>query len=109
MRALGVQCPRPDELIRGAIIGAATITAVVANHDSPWFFGPRGLVLADAQQVEPRPARGALGYFAWRAGGQIATPLPWMRAWPDLGQTKIRQRCADQSTTPELLAIMDGR
>lgn len=82
MARLGVQCPRPDALVRGAIIGAATVTAVVAQHDSPWFFGPRGLLLADQRQVEPIPAQGALGYFEWRQGGQVAEPLPWMVAYP---------------------------
>lgn len=83
MHRLGVYCPRPDQLVRGAIIGAATVTAVVREHESPWFCGPRGLVMTAARQVEPIPAAGALGYFAWSAGGALAEPLPWMTAWPD--------------------------
>ncbi|MBI3445614.1 MAG: hypothetical protein HY055_09700 [Magnetospirillum sp.] len=63
MASLGVECPRPDELVRGAIIGAADITAIVKDHDSPWFFGPRGLLLANQRQCPPIPATGALGYF----------------------------------------------
>ena len=82
MRGLGVECPRPDQLVRGAIIGAVTVTAVVSRHPSPWFFGPRGLLLRDPIEVQPIPARGALGYFAWSPGGAVLEPLPWMTAWP---------------------------
>ncbi len=83
MARIGVACPRPDDLIRGAIVGAVTVTAIVDHHPSPWFTGPRGLVLADARAVEPIPAAGRLGYFEWRAGGMLAPPLPWMRSWPN--------------------------
>lgn len=82
MARLGVECPRPDKLVRGAIIGGATVTAVVRESESPWFFGPRGLVMADAYEVPPIPAVGALGYFEWRQGGALAELLPWMMAWP---------------------------
>lgn len=88
MSRLGVSCPRPDDLVRGAIVGAATVTAIVADCDSPWFFGPRGLMLADARAVDPIPAIGALGYFEWRRSGDLAQPLPWMRAWPGLHQPR---------------------
>lgn len=82
MAGLGVRCPRPDALIRGAIIGAATVTAVVAKcTGSPWFFGPRGLILADAVAFEPIPARGALGYFRWEPAQEINKPKPWMVNW----------------------------
>ena len=30
-----VDCPRPDALIRGAIIGIITVTSVVDDHESP--------------------------------------------------------------------------
>ncbi len=82
MARLGVECPHPRDLVRGGIIGAATVTGVVKAHASPWFFGPRGLVLMDQRQVTPIPALGALGYFQWRQSGALAEPLPWMRAWP---------------------------
>lgn len=91
MAGLGIDCPRPDALVRGAVIGAVTVTAVVGAHDSPWFFGPRGLVLADAVAVEPIPAAGALGYFDWRADGAIAEPLPWMTAWPGAPRARPAQ------------------
>jgi len=51
----------------GAIIGTATIVDVVVRHDSPWFFGPFGIVLADQKPLEkPIPLKGALGFFEWR-------------------------------------------
>lgn len=84
MASIGIVCPRPDHLVRGAIIGAATVTAVVDASDSPWFFGPRGLVLSDVVKVEPIPAFGALGQFRWRDcrhDGHPAAPRPWMRKW----------------------------
>ena len=86
MEKRGVECPRPDALVRGAIIGSVIVTAVVKESNSPWFFGPRGLVLSGATPVEPIPVLGALGYFQWAARGEAESPLPWMRAWP--GKTK---------------------
>lgn len=86
MADIGVTCPRPDELTRGALIGAADVVDIVSEHDSPWFFGPRGLVLANAQAApEPRPCSGQLGYFDIMATepGAVEAPLPWMRAWPN--------------------------
>ncbi len=83
MAYLGVECPRPDELVRGAIIGAVTVEAVVKESPSPWFIqGQRGLVLSAAEAVEPIPAAGALGYFDWQPGGAVEPPLPWMLACP---------------------------
>ena len=83
MARLGVECPRPDVLVRGAVIGAVTIDAVVKASNSPWFVGPRGLLLSGAEAVAPIPAIGALGYFGWQANGVREKPLPWMIAWPD--------------------------
>ena len=77
----GVACPRPDELPRSALIGAVTVTEIVETSDSEWFGGPCGLVLADPEPCEPIPATGALGYFRWEPGGELAPVLPWMRHW----------------------------
>ncbi len=74
----GVACPRPEDLVRGAIIGTVEVTDIVAQSDSDWFGGPRGLVLTDARQIAPIPAPGALGYFDWHPGGALAAPAPWM-------------------------------
>ena len=51
-------------LPRGALIGEADITDCVASHDSPWFAGPFGFVLANPQvYAEPIPCKGRLGFF----------------------------------------------
>lgn len=56
-----------DTVAFGAIIGTARIVDCVSRHDSPWFFGRYGFVLADATALEsPIPLKGALGFFDWR-------------------------------------------
>jgi hypothetical protein len=99
MAGLGVIAPPPLELKRGGIIGAVTVTAIVSEHDSPWFFGPRGLVLADAAPCEFIPAVGQLGYFAWKpASNPEAAPVaPWMAAW---GKPKPPSRTRDHIEDP---------
>ncbi|MFA6019774.1 MAG: hypothetical protein WC722_05880 [Rhodospirillales bacterium] len=82
MASMGVSCPPPAALIRGAIIGGTTVTEIVTSMDSRWFFGPRGLLLANSFAVDPIPAKGELGYFKWKQGGEIDQPSPWMTAWP---------------------------
>ena len=97
MAEIGIACPRPDLLTRGAVIGLATVTDIVADSPSPWWMGPRGLVLTDARPVAPIPATGALGYFQWHPSGQpLPEPLPWMRAW---GTVRIRKSAAMGKTT----------
>lgn len=80
MATLGVKCPAPHLLDRGGIIGSVDVTGVVTAHDSPWFFGPRGLVLCRPEPCVLIPARGALGYFEWKKGYPHELPLPsrWM-------------------------------
>lgn len=58
--------PDPAALQRGGIVGTAAIVNCVENSDSPWFFGPYGLVLTNVQPVEFIPVKGALGLFDWR-------------------------------------------
>ncbi|MDE2104126.1 MAG: hypothetical protein KGL39_43210 [Patescibacteria group bacterium] len=87
MATLGIVCPLPDKLARGAIVGAATVTAIVSEHTSPWFFGPRGLVLADQVAIDPIPAVGALGYFRWWPSSKsLEKPKPWMVTKPPIDQ-----------------------
>ena len=81
MLAIGVGCPRPDMLVRRAIIGVATVDEVVTESDSPWFFGPRGLVLSNVEAINSIPVSGALGYFTWTRSGKLSEPLPWMKKW----------------------------
>lgn len=54
------------EIQRGGIVGTAEIVDLVEQSDSPWFFGPYGLVLENVQPVEFVPVKGALGLFDWR-------------------------------------------
>ena len=55
-----------DEAKRGGIVGTAEIVDLVEQSDSPWFFGPYGLVLENVRPVEFIPVKGALGLFDWR-------------------------------------------
>lgn len=55
--------PAMADLPRGGIVGRAEIVDCVTASDSPWFFGPFGLVL---DKVKPLPfvaCKGALGLF----------------------------------------------
>lgn len=81
----GSICPRPDALVRGAIIGTVEVVEIITESDSPWFGGEAGLLLANPQAVDPIPATGALGYFEWVRGGEIAAPKPWMRRFGHSG------------------------
>lgn len=63
---LGYTCPDPHALIRGAICGSVEVVDIVKDSDSPWFFGPRGLVLRNPATCTAIPAKGALGYFKWQ-------------------------------------------
>lgn len=80
----GVTCPRPDQLVRGAIIGHVEVIDIISESDSEWFGGQIGLVLKDPVRIEPIPAMGELGYFDWRASGELAEIKPWMRSY-DIG------------------------
>ncbi|WP_210205658.1 hypothetical protein [Pseudaminobacter salicylatoxidans] len=80
----GFTCPPAAELHRGGIVGIATIIDIVTEMDSPWFFGPKGLVVADARSVEFIPVGGRLGFFDWREllpfakGDGPVPPAKWM-------------------------------
>ena len=80
MGRIGVVIPKAADLTRGAVIGTVTVTDVTRKHRSPWFFGPLGLVLAQAEAlVEPIPCSGQLGYFGWKpSGGELTPPAKWM-------------------------------
>ena len=55
-----------DALALGAIVGAVDVADVVRDSDSPWFFGPVGWLLANAQRFNtPIPTRGRLGLWTW--------------------------------------------
>ena len=59
----GTTWPAPKDLLRGGIVGMATITDCVDQSESPWFFGTYGFVLTDAKTLPFRPMRGQLGFF----------------------------------------------
>lgn len=74
---LAGRCPLPHELIRGAVIGTVAIADRAIRHDSPWFFGPFGLVLASPEPIIPIRATGELGWFKWK---------PCQEPWPALAK-----------------------
>lgn len=80
MASRGVTCPPARDLARGGIIGSVEVVDVVTDSTSPWFFGPRGLVLRDPRPCAFVPSSGQLGYFAWSPGDPAAVPplARWM-------------------------------
>jgi hypothetical protein len=63
MASIGVECPAPDELQLGGVIGSVLVVDIVARHRSRWFRGPHALVLADPRPAPFRLARGQVGLF----------------------------------------------
>ncbi len=61
-RRCAINAPRNFPL--GGIVGEAEIMDCVTRHESPWFVGPHGFVLAKARPLPFQPCRGALGFFA---------------------------------------------
>tara|TARA_R110000824_G_scaffold401032_2_gene610452 strand:+ start:21920 stop:22390 length:471 start_codon:yes stop_codon:yes gene_type:complete len=80
MDSIGVKCALPADLWRGAVIGTVDVIDVVSESQSPWFFGPRGLMLANPKPLTPAPVTGALGYFNWqeRRIDRFPEPAKWM-------------------------------
>lgn len=58
-----IPLPAPEDFERGGIVGRAVLADCVQEHDSPWFFGPHGFVMEDAEPLPFRPCRGKLGFF----------------------------------------------
>lgn len=75
-----LRCPAAIDLMRGGIIGSVEVADVVTESSSPWFFGPRGLVLRNPEVWTFLPSIGALGYFEWRLADASIIPPPakWM-------------------------------
>lgn len=80
MRSIGVTCPAPADLPRGGIIGSVEVIEAAKHSESPWFFGPRGLILRDPQPSAFIPVVGMLGYFTWKPAPASIVPAParWM-------------------------------
>lgn len=81
MDSIGIKCPLPADLWRGAVIGTVDVIDVVSASSSPWYFGPRGLVLTNPKPLFPVPVSGALGYFNWqeRRTNSFPEAAKWMR------------------------------
>jgi hypothetical protein len=63
--------PAFEDLARGAIVGLVDVVACVEGHESPWFTGPFGFVLANSRTLrEPIPCKGALSF--WRVPDDVA-------------------------------------
>lgn len=57
----GVEVPR--RLKTGGIVGMVEITDCVTKSKSPWFFGPYGFTLKDAEPLPFHPCKGKMGFF----------------------------------------------
>jgi hypothetical protein len=76
----GVTCPPAHELARGGIIGSADVCGVVNKSMSPWFMGPKGIILKNPEPCAFIPAVGQLGLFKWSVADASIVPAPakWM-------------------------------
>lgn len=80
MARIGIAAPMPAAIVRQAIIGTVWVTDQVRASQSPWFFGPVGLVLTSPEPITPVPCKGELGLFDWRRKltDDSAPIKPWM-------------------------------
>jgi hypothetical protein len=63
---LGIMVPPFTDLDRGprgGIVGVATLTGIVTESDDPFFVGPAGWLLADAQPLPFVACKGQLSWF----------------------------------------------
>ena len=61
---LGILLPHHRELERGCIVGRVQLQACVESSDSPWFWGPWGWAIAEAEPFHITiPCKGRLGLF----------------------------------------------
>lgn len=61
-RDRGVSIPW-SQLEYGAVIGQVNLIGCTESHESTWWMGPVGWILADPRPLPPRPAKGQLGLF----------------------------------------------
>jgi hypothetical protein len=54
---------RGESFQLGGFIGVAEITGSVTQHDSEWFTGPHGWLVANARPIRFQPYPGQLGWF----------------------------------------------
>lgn len=63
-RALAIEIPRPEKLVRGAVIGTVRQVACAREWPSPWFQGTFGHIYDSAVLLPaPVPAKGTLGFW----------------------------------------------
>jgi len=55
--------PALEDMRTGGIVGAATLSNIVKEHDSTFFDGPFGFVLEDVETLEFQELPGKLGFF----------------------------------------------
>lgn len=60
---LTTEIPHRDSFPCGGFVGISKIIDCVDYHESPFFFGPWGFVLADTRPTVFIPYRGKLGFF----------------------------------------------
>ena len=63
--ALSDRMPAFADFELGGIVGEAVILDCVTKHDSEWFCGPYGFVLAEQRALPFRPCKGALRFFTY--------------------------------------------
>lgn len=97
-------CPEAKNLMRGGIIGSVEVVDVVSESSSPWFFGPRGLVLRNPEPCEFIPSVGQLGYFEWKRADPSIVPEP--AAWMLPPKVKAAKAVAPQ--VPAVLPLFDN-
>lgn len=93
-------CPEAKDLARGGIIGTVEVVDVVSESASPWFFGPRGLVLRNPEPCEFIPAVGQLGYFEWKFADASIVPKP--AAWMLPPKEKLKREPVAAKPLPDL-------
>lgn len=84
MERLGFACPDAHALHRGGIVGSVEVYGQCREDPSPWFFGPRGLLLRKPLACPFVPATGQLGLFRWQPSdwSSVPAPKPWMLPKP---------------------------
>lgn len=60
---LGIFLPYKERNDLGGIVGRATVSNIITESSSPWFFGKQGLVMTDAKPLPFVPFKGQLGFF----------------------------------------------
>lgn len=64
--------PKPNDFLKGGMIGIATLVSCVQSHPNPWFFGPYGFVFEDPRPIDFIPCPGKLGFFDFNRIIEIA-------------------------------------